>query len=166
MQSFFFEKNETFNEVVRIYSDIPEFLSWEVLLNMLVLILRFALLALLIYVVYKTVQFLGDPKRRLKSAQAKEHFYFLDEQKNTRKNFKLAFKGVLFEGEKHIPSKDHPLFIHTIFVWSDAPEEKLKSFTEEDFLELENKIKAHYPDCKIDWDSSLKKFKNKKAEQR
>ena len=132
---------------------------------MAVIILRIGLLALLLYVVFKVVQFFGDPKRRLKSAQAKKDFYFLDEQKNTRKNFKLTFKGVLFEGEKHIPSKDHPLFIHTIFVWTDASEEKLRTFTNEDFSELENKIKAHYPDCKIDWDSSIKKWKHKKAEE-
>ncbi|MEC1262843.1 sigma-w pathway protein ysdB [Bacillus swezeyi] len=132
---------------------------------MLVIILRLALLALLIYVVYKAVLFLGSPKRRLKSAQAKEHFYFLDEQKNTRKNFKLTFKGVLFEGEKHIPAKDHPLFIHTIFVWTDSSEEKLGTFTEADFNELEERIKQRYPDCKIDWDSSIQKWKNKKAEE-
>ncbi|KAA6448659.1 sigma-w pathway protein ysdB [Bacillus swezeyi] len=132
---------------------------------MLVIILRLALLALLIYVVYKAVLFLGSPKRRLKSAQAKEHFYFLDEQKNTRKNFKLTFKGVLFEGEKHIPSKDHPLFIHTIFVWTDSSEGKLGTFTEADFNELEERIKQRYPDCKIDWDSSIQQWKNKKAEE-
>ena len=132
---------------------------------MIVIILRLALLALLVYVVYRAVQFLGSPDRRLKSAQAKKHFYFLDEQKNARKNLKLTFKGVLFEGEKHIPSKDHPLFIHTIFVWTEAPEEKLSSFTEEDFAKLEENIKAHYPDCKIDWDSNIQKWRNKKAEE-
>lgn len=95
---------------------------------MIVIILRLALLALLVYVVYRAVQFLGSPDRRLKSAQAKKHFYVLDEQKNTRKNLKLTFKGVLFEGEKHIPSKDHPLFIHTIFVWTEAPEEKFSLY--------------------------------------
>ncbi|MEC0701928.1 sigma-w pathway protein ysdB, partial [Bacillus haynesii] len=110
---------------------------------MIVIILRLALLALLVYVVYRAVQFFGNPDRRLKSAQAKKHYYFLDEQKNARKNLKLTFKGVLFEGEKHIPSKDHPLFIHTIFVWTEAPEEKLSFFTEEDFAELEENIKAH-----------------------
>ncbi|QHZ47999.1 hypothetical protein [Bacillus sp. NSP9.1] len=132
---------------------------------MLVIMIRLALLALLIYAVYRIVQFLGSPDRRLKTAQAKKHFYFFDERKNTRKNFRLTFKGVLFEGEKHIPSKDHPLFIHTVFVWTESPEEKLGAFTAADFSELEEKIKQRFPDCKIDWDSSILKWRNKQAEQ-
>ncbi|NPC93682.1 sigma-w pathway protein ysdB [Bacillus sp. WMMC1349] len=131
---------------------------------MLVIILRLALSVLFIYVIYRTVLFLRNPDRRLKSAQAKEYFYFLDDQKNTRKNLKITYKGVLFEGTKHIPAKDHPLFIHTIFIWTQAPEEKLQSFTSTDFTELENKIKQRYPDCKIDWDASIQKWKSKHAE--
>ncbi|MCY8522550.1 sigma-w pathway protein ysdB, partial [Bacillus atrophaeus] len=117
---------------------------------MIIIILRLALLALLAYCIYVAVRFYTNPKRRLKLAQSKEHFYIVDEQKNARKNFQLTYKGVLFEGEKHIPSKDHPLFIHTIFVWTESPE-KLAAFSAKDFKDIEQKVNERYPDCKIDW---------------
>jgi hypothetical protein len=72
---------------------------------------------------------------------------------------------VLFEGEKHIPSKDHPLFIHTIFVWTESPE-KLAAFSAKDFKDIEQKVNERYPDCKIDWDQPIKLAKSKKAEER
>lgn len=105
---------------------------------MAITVLRIVLLALLIYFIYMCVKFYANPKRRLRLAQSKENFYFIDEQKNTRKNLQLTYKGVLFEGEKHIPSKDHPLFIHTIFVWTENPE-KLNRFSAGDFEEVEKR---------------------------
>ncbi len=105
---------------------------------MAITVLRIVLLALLIYFIYMGVKFYANPKRRLRLAQSKENFYFIDEQKNTRKNLQLTYKGVLFEGEKHIPSKDHPLFIHTIFVWTENPE-KLNRFSAGDFEEVEKR---------------------------
>ncbi|MCY9107132.1 sigma-w pathway protein ysdB [Bacillus atrophaeus] len=132
---------------------------------MIIIILRLALLAFLAYCIYVAVRFYTNPKRRLKLAQSKEHFYIVDEQKNARKNFQLTYKGVLFEGEKHIPSKDHPLFIHTIFVWTEFPE-KLAAFSAKDFKDIEQKVNERYPDCKIDWDQPIKLAKSKKAEER
>ncbi|AHZ16902.1 sigma-w pathway protein ysdB [Bacillus velezensis] len=125
---------------------------------MAITVLRIVLLALLIYFIYMCIKFYANPKRRLRLAQSKENFYFIDEQKNTRKNLQLTYKGVLFEGEKHIPSKDHPLFIHTIFVWTENPE-KLNRFSAGDFEEVEKKVLERYPNCKIDWDQPIKKAK-------
>ncbi|MBY8913213.1 sigma-w pathway protein ysdB [Bacillus sp. YC2] len=125
---------------------------------MAIILFRILLLVLLVYFIYMAVKFYSNPKRRLKLAQSKENFYFFDEQKNTRKNLQLTYKGVLFEGEKHIPSKDHPLFIHTIFVWTEAPE-KLNGFSADDFEEVEKKVLERYPNCKIDWDQPIKKAK-------
>lgn len=125
---------------------------------MAIILFRILLLALLVYFIYMAVKFYSNPKRRLKLAQSKENFYFFDEQKNTRKNLQLTYKGVLFEGEKHIPSKDHPLFIHTIFVWTEAPE-KLSGFSADDFEEVEKRVLERYPNCKIDWDQPIKKAK-------
>ncbi len=53
---------------------------------MIVIILRLALLALLVYVVYRAVQFLGSPDRRLKSAQAKNTLFFGRTEKCTQKS--------------------------------------------------------------------------------
>ncbi|AYK57970.1 sigma W pathway protein YsdB [Bacillus subtilis subsp. subtilis] len=130
---------------------------------MFVMVLRIILLALFAYCIYAVVKYVANPKRRLKLAQSKEHFYIIDEQNNTRKNFQLTYKGVLFEGEKNIPSKDHPLFIHTIFVWTESPE-KLKHFSAKDFENIEEKVLERYPNCKIDWDQPIKLAK--KAEER
>lgn len=131
---------------------------------MAITVLRIVLLALLIYFIYMGVKFYANPKRRLRLAQSKENFYFIDEQKNTRKNLQLTYKGVLFEGEKHIPSKDHPLFIHTIFVWIENPE-KLNRFSAGDFEEVEKKVLERYPNCKIDWDQPIKKRKKQASDK-
>ena len=104
---------------------------------MAITVLRIVLLALLIYFIYMCVKFYANPKRRLRLAQSKENFILLTNRKHA-KNLQLTYKGVLFEGEKHIPSKDHPLFIHTIFVWTENPE-KLNRFSAGDFEEVEKR---------------------------
>ncbi|AKU33279.1 MULTISPECIES: hypothetical protein [Bacillus] len=129
---------------------------------MFVILIRLALVALLVYIFYMAVKFFSNPRRKLKQAQLKEGFYFMDEQQNARKNFNFVYKGVLFEGEKHVPSKDHPLFVHSIYVWTESPE-KLNEFTLEDFEKLEDNIIERYPQTKIDWDQPIKKIKQKKG---
>lgn len=81
---------------------------------MFVMVLRIILLALFAYCIYAVVKYVANPKRRLKLAQSKEHFYIIDEQNNTRKNFQLTYKGVLFEGEKHIPSGSSAVYSHDL----------------------------------------------------
>ncbi|BBP91425.1 hypothetical protein BsIDN1_50430 [Bacillus safensis] len=88
----------------------------------------------------------------------------MDEQQNARKNFNFVYKGVLFEGEKHVPSKDHPLFVHSIYVWTESPEKKLSEFTLEDFEKLEENIIERYPQTKIDWDQPKKNQTKKGAD--
>lgn len=127
---------------------------------MFVILIRLALVALLVYIFYMAVKFFSNPRRKLKQAQLKEGFYFMDEQQNARKNFNFVYKGVLFEGEKHVPSKDHPLFVHSIYVWTESPE-KLNEFTLEDFEKLEENIIERYPQTKIDWDQPIKKSNKK-----
>lgn len=129
---------------------------------MFVILMRLALVALLVYIFYMAVKFFSNPRRKLKQAQLKEGFYFMDEQQNARKNFNFVYKGVLFEGEKHVPSKDHPLFVHSIYVWTESPE-KLSEFTLEDFEKLEENIIERYPQTKIDWDQPIKKSNKKRS---
>lgn len=90
---------------------------------MFVMVLRIILLALFAYCIYAVVKYVANPKRRLKLAQSKEHFYIIDEQNNTRKNFQLTYKGVLLR-EKSIFL---PRIIRCLFTRSLSGQNLLRS---------------------------------------
>ncbi len=51
------------------------------------LLIRFIIIAFIIYLFYRGIRYLTDPKRKLDDAYAEEQYYFYDEVKNVRKNF-------------------------------------------------------------------------------
>ena len=63
---------------------------------MILIFLRFVIAALIIYLLYRGIKYLFDPKRKLELAHEKEDYYFHDDAKNVRKNFFLTYKGVMF----------------------------------------------------------------------
>ena len=52
---------------------------------MLPLLIRLAVIALIIYVFYKAIRYITDPKRKLDEAYEKGQYYFYDDVKNVRK---------------------------------------------------------------------------------
>ncbi|SDM75822.1 hypothetical protein SAMN05518871_102174 [Psychrobacillus sp. OK028] len=120
-------------------------------------ILRLLILILIIYVFYKILRYLFDPKRKLDEAYEKEQYYYYDEVKNVRKNFFITYKGALFEGEKYLGTTDQAFEVVSIFIWTKDPA-KLQGFTKEDLRFLQNEIKMNYPEAKINWKSPIEQL--------
>lgn len=74
----------------------------------MILMLRLMIFALIIYLIYKTVKFIMDPKRKLESSHEQKKYFFYDVPDNIRKNFLVTHKGVLFEGKNTWA----PLIVH------------------------------------------------------
>lgn len=123
-------------------------------------LLRFLLFTFIIFLIYSGIKYVLNPKRKLEIAHEKKHFYLLDDVNNVRKNLLLTFKGVLFEGEKYLGTTEHAFEVVSIFIWPRNVT-NLKGFTHNDFLFIEEKLREHYPNCKIDWKSPVKEFLKK-----
>ncbi|MEL3961963.1 sigma-w pathway protein ysdB [Lysinibacillus endophyticus] len=124
---------------------------------MALLIIRFLIIALIIYLFYKGVRFLTDPKRKLDEAYEKGEYYFYDDVKNVRKNFFISYKGALFEGEKYLGTTENSFEVVSIFVWVHDTM-KLQGITKEDFLYLEKEIQLNYPKAKINWKNPIEQL--------
>ncbi|MFC0230329.1 sigma-w pathway protein ysdB [Bhargavaea ullalensis] len=124
---------------------------------MVALIIRVAVIALIIYLFYRGVRYLTDPKRKLDDAYEQERYYFYDDVKNVRKNFFITYKGAMFEGEKYLGTTTEAFEVVSIFVWV-RDETKLQGFTREDFLFLESEIKMNYPNAKISWKNPIEQL--------
>ena len=123
-------------------------------------LLRFIIIALLIFAFYRILRYVFDPKRKLDEAYEKGEFYFYDDVKNVRKNFFISYKGALFEGEKYLGATDHSFDVISIFV-SVHNLTELQGLTKDDFLFLQNEIIMSYPFAKISWIEPIENLMNK-----
>ena len=126
---------------------------------MIIVLLRFIILAFIIYLFYRGISFLMDPKRKLDEAVEKNSYYFYDDIKNVRKNFFITYKGALFEGEKYLGTTKDSFEVVSIFMWVKDTM-TLQGLTKEDFLFIENEIHMNYPDAKISWKNPIEKLMN------
>lgn len=120
-------------------------------------LLRIIVIVLIIYLFYKAVCYLTDPKRKLDEAYEKGQYYFYDDVKNVRKNFFISYKGALFEGEKYLGTTEDAFEVVSIFVWVHDPM-KLHGMTKDDFKFLEKEILMNYPKAKINWKNPIEKL--------
>ncbi|MDN3439925.1 sigma-w pathway protein ysdB [Planococcus sp. APC 3900] len=120
-------------------------------------LIRLIVLALIIYLFYRLIRFIVDPKRKLDSTLESGTYYFLDDVKNVQKNFFIAFRGVLFEGEKYLGTTENAFEVVSIFVWVENPD-KLQGFTKEDFHFLEKEILMNYPEARINWKNPIEQL--------
>ena len=121
------------------------------------LLFRIVIIALIIYIVYKGVRYLTDPKRRLDEAHERGEYYFYDDVKKVRKNFFISYKGALFEGEKYLGTTENAFEVVSIFVFVHDSM-KLQGFTKEDFLYLEKEILMNYPNATISWKNPIEQL--------
>ena len=121
------------------------------------LLIRFIIIAFIIYLFYRGILYLTDPKRKLDDAYAEEKYYFYDEVNNVRKNFFLSYKGAMFEGEKYLDTADDSIDVISIFVWV-KDETKLQDFTKADFDFLSSKILSNYPKAAISWKNPIERL--------
>jgi hypothetical protein len=124
---------------------------------MIVILIRFLILALLVYLFYRGIAYVLDPKRKLDDAYQKGSYYFYDDVKNARKNFFISYKGALFEGEKYLGTTDNAFEVVSIFVWAKDTM-KLQGFTRDDFLFLEKEILTNYPAADIGWKNPIEQL--------
>lgn len=126
-------------------------------------LIRLIIIALIIYMFYRLLKFIFDPKRKLDTALESGTYYFYDDVRNVRKNFFIALRGVQFEGEKYLGTTKDAFDVVSIFVWTETPD-KLIGFTKEDFHFLEKEIHMNYPDADISWKSPIEQLMKKEGE--
>lgn len=120
-------------------------------------LIRVVIIAFIIYLFYRGIRYLTDPKRKLDEAYELEKYYFYDDIKNVRKNFFITYKGAMFEGEKYLGTTENAFEVVSIFVWV-KDETKLQGFTKEDFQFLAAEIASNYPDATISWKSPIEQL--------
>ncbi len=126
-------------------------------------LIRLIMIALIIYLFYRLIKYIFDPKRKLDAALENGTYYFYDDVRNVRKNFFIALRGVRFEGEKYLGTTQESFDVVSIFVWTETPD-KLIGFTREDFLFMEKEISMNYPDADISWKSPIEQLMRKEEE--
>ena len=124
---------------------------------MLPLLIRLAVIALIIYVFYKAIRYITDPKRKLDEAYEKNEYYFYDDVKNVRKNFFISYKGALFEGEKYLGTTEDAFEVVSIFVGA-RDTATLHGLTKKDFEYLQHEILTSYPKAKINWKQPIEQL--------
>lgn len=117
-------------------------------------VIRIMIILLIIYLFYRGIRYLTDPKRKLDDAYEAERYYFYDDVKNVRKNFFITYKGAMFEGEKYLGTTENAFDIVSIFVWVKN-EDQLHGFTKDDFLFLQSEIQSNYSMAEINWENSI-----------
>lgn len=124
------------------------------------LLIRFVIIAFIIYLFYRGIRFLTDPKRKLDDAYEEERYYFYDDVKNVQKNFFITYKGAMFEGEKYLGTTENSFDVINIFVWVKN-ETKLQGFTKDDFNFLQSEILFNYPKAEINWKNPIEELMKK-----
>ncbi|KMK74582.1 hypothetical protein [Alkalihalobacillus pseudalcaliphilus] len=123
----------------------------------MVILFRLLLLISVIIIAYSALKYLFHPRRKLEAAHEKRQFFFLDEEKNVRKNFHVTYKGVMFEGEKYLGTTDKSFEIVAIYLWAKQTD-RLHGLSYNDFIFIEEDIKLRYPNAKLNWKSPIKEF--------
>lgn len=124
-------------------------------------IIRILIIMLIIYLFYRGIRYLTDPKRKLDDAHEAERYYFYDDIKNVRKNFFITYKGAMFEGEKYLGTTENSFDVVSIFIWVKN-EDKLQGFTKDDFFFLQSEIQSNYPTAEVSWENPIETLlKNK-----
>jgi hypothetical protein len=119
-------------------------------------VLRILIVVVLAALTYIIMKRLSDPKRKLDKAYKTGQFYFYDDPKNPRQNFFVAFKGVIFEGEKYVEIAQDNDKRFTIFIKPNKAEQLLH-YTNQDFRFVQHQVQARYPKAQISWISSIEK---------
>ncbi|GAF67039.1 hypothetical protein BTS2_3947 [Bacillus sp. TS-2] len=122
-----------------------------------VILFRLLLLIAILVIAYSALRYLFHPRRKLEVAHDKRQFFFLDDDKNVRKNFLVTYKGVMFEGEKYLGTTNDSFQIVSIYMWARKTE-NLKGLSREDFTFIEEDIALRYPNAKINWKSPIKEL--------
>jgi hypothetical protein len=120
--------------------------------RMMVWILWCFLFSLILYFLNLFIKTVGTPNRKFKHAVKHKRYYIIDDRNNVRKNFLLTYKGVVFEGEKHLGPEKNSFRVDSIYVWAHNSA-ALTKVSLPDLLFIEQKIQKQYPKAKINWNN-------------
>ena len=127
---------------------------------MFMILMRLLIFIMIIFLLYITIKYLLNPKRKLELAHEQKKFYFHDDSNNVRKNFLITYKGVMFEGEKQLGTTEQAFDVVSILIWPKNPNQ-LKGIERNDLYFIEKEVLIHYPHAKIKWKSPIKDFLQK-----
>ncbi|MFC7061574.1 sigma-w pathway protein ysdB [Halobacillus seohaensis] len=116
----------------------------------IILLLRTLLLVAVAFLIYTAYKFYINPQRKLDIAHDKKEFYFYDDPENTKQNFFITYKGLMFEGEKYLGATEDAFEVLTINISTQQPE-NLKGFERNDLYFIEEQVLMSYPYAKIEW---------------
>lgn len=125
-------------------------------------LIRILVLALIVYLIYRFVQYMFNQQRKLDAAVKARAYYFQDDAQNVQKNFSIAYKGVLFEGEKYTGDGDSSFQVVSIFMWTHELK-MLMDFSQKDFDFLEHEILKKYPNATINWKNPIEQLMKKEG---
>ncbi|ELK47256.1 sigma-w pathway protein ysdB [Halobacillus sp. ACCC02827] len=117
---------------------------------MIIILFRLLLLVAIAFILYTAYKFLINPRRKLDTAKDKKQFYFHDNKENSKENFLLTWKGLVFEGEKYLGATEDAFEVVNISVSAHHPE-RLQGLDREDIYFMEKEILIRYPYATIEW---------------
>ncbi|WP_231689622.1 sigma-w pathway protein ysdB [Bacillus sp. FJAT-27245] len=124
------------------------------------MLLRLTGLILLAFILYKLTRVMFSLPRKLESAKKQKRFFLLDDKANPRKNFRLTYKGAVFEGEKYLGITGDSFGVISIFLWPKNAD-KLEGMTHDDFLFIKSELAKSYPHASIEWNGSVREHLRK-----
>ncbi|MFD1018984.1 sigma-w pathway protein ysdB [Thalassobacillus hwangdonensis] len=124
---------------------------------MIVILFRLLILIAIAFLIYTAYKYIINPRRKLDLAREQKSFYFHDDPSNTKQNFLMTYKGILFEGEKYLGTTENAFEVVNINVSTPDPQ-GLKGLERNDIYFLEKEILIHYPHAKINWKYPLNRL--------
>ncbi|UOQ94093.1 sigma-w pathway protein ysdB [Halobacillus shinanisalinarum] len=117
---------------------------------MIIILFRLLLIIAILFIIYTVYKFIINPRRKLDHARNKQEFYFHDTIENTKQNFLITYKGLIFEGEKYLGTTEESFEVVNINISAHHPE-KLKGLERHDLYFLEEQVLMRYPYAEIEW---------------
>lgn len=116
----------------------------------IVYLFRILILISLAIIFYTIIKYFRNPERYLRIAKEERGFFFLDDPKNSQRNFQIVYKGCSFEGEKYLGTTEESFEVVDINISVRNPLE-LRGLSRDDLYFLKKEILTRYPHANITW---------------
>lgn len=123
----------------------------------MILIFRTLLFILIAIVIYWCFRFFLNPQRKLAQALEDKRTLIMDDKTSVHRNILIAYKGVLFEGEKYMGTTQDAFQIIKIHIWA-RDNQKLVGLEKKDFEDLKQLVLRRYPYAELSWKNPIKEF--------
>jgi len=124
---------------------------------------RFILLIVFVVSFIWIISYMINPKRKLQTALESGTTLLMDNRKSVHQNLMLAYKGVLFEGEKYMGTTEDAFHIIKIHLWPKT-KDNLIGLDKGDFKQIEQIIQNYYPYSQVLWGTPVREFLNEQKD--